>query len=208
MSRDKIAIMPTRPAPTLPVGEHVYLRAPTRGDAPAFLAAAHESRRLHASWVAAPQSDAAFAAYIARFGRRRAAAPTHVGWLALHRADESLVGVFNLSEIVRGAFQSAYLGYYGFRAHAGRGLMKEALGLALDAAYGALGLHRVEVNVQPTNVRSIGLVEAVGFTEEGFSRRYLRIAGRWRDHRRFAMLSEDWQALRRRRAPRVARRIP
>jgi len=131
--------------------------------------------------------------------------PSHVGWLAVHRGDESLVGVFNLSEIVRGAFQSAYLGYYGFRAHAGRGLMKESLGLALDAAYGAVGLHRVEVNVQPTNVRSIGLVEAMGFTEEGFSRRYLRIAGRWRDHRRFAMLAEDWDALRSRGAKRRSR---
>ena len=66
--------------------------------------------------------DAAFAAYVARFGRRRAAAPTHVGWLvAAHRATSALVGVFNLSEIVRGAFQSAYLGYYGVRAHAGEG---------------------------------------------------------------------------------------
>jgi ribosomal-protein-alanine N-acetyltransferase len=194
--------MPTRPAPSPPVGERVYLRAPRRSDAAAFLAAAQDSRRLHASWVAAPRTPEAFASYVARFGRRRAASPSHVGWLAVHRVDESLVGVFNLSEIVRGAFQSAYLGYYGFRAHAGRGLMKESLELALDAAYGAVGLHRVEVNVQPTNVRSIGLVEAVGFIEEGFSRRYLRIAGRWRDHRRFAMLAEDWHAVRRRTAKR------
>jgi len=197
--------MPTRPAPSPPVGERVYLRAPRRSDAALFLAATHDSRRLHASWVAAPQTPEAFGAYVARFGRRRAASPSHVGWLAVHRGDESLVGVFNLSEIVRGAFQSAYLGYYGFRAHAGRGLMKESLGLALDAAYGAVGLHRVEVNVQPTNVRSIGLVEAMGFTEEGFSRRYLRIAGRWRDHRRFAMLAEDWDALRSRGAKRRSR---
>lgn len=201
MRRDKITIMPTRSAPTPLVGERVYLRAPRRSDAGPFLEAARESRRLHGSWVVAPQTDEAFAAWVARFARR-AATPAHVGWLAVNRADESLVGVFNLSEIVRGAFQSAYLGYYGFRANAGKGLMKEALGLALDGAYGPLGLHRVEVNVQPTNVRSVRLVEAVGFTQEGFSRRYLRISGRWRDHRRYAMLVEDWRALRPRRAGR------
>jgi ribosomal-protein-alanine N-acetyltransferase len=188
--------MPTRPAPTTLVGARVYLRAPRRSDAQPFLAAALASRRLHGSWVLAPRTDEAFTAYVRRFGSRRAAAPSCVGYLAVSRADDTLVGVFNLSEIVRGAFQSAYLGYYGFRAHAGKGLMKEALGLALDAAYGTLGLHRVEVNVQPTNTRSVGLVQAVGFTEEGFSRRYLRIAGRWRDHRRFAMLAEDWKVLR------------
>src|SRR5439155_17785655 len=86
--------------------------------------------------------------------------------------------------------------YYGFRAHAGKGLMKEGLALALDAAFGPLGLHRVEVNIQPGNVRSIGLVTGMGFAQEGFSRGYLRIAGRWRDHIRFAMLAEDWQAQR------------
>jgi ribosomal-protein-alanine N-acetyltransferase len=121
----------------------------------------------------------------------------HAGYVALRRDDHSLVGVFNFSEIVRGAFQNAYLGYYAFRLNTGKGLMKEGLALALDAAYGALGLHRVEVNIQPGNARSIGLVTSMGFAQEGFSRGYLRIAGRWRDHVRFAMLAEDWQAQRR-----------
>ena len=188
--------MPTRPLrPTL-VGERVYLRAPRRTDAVPFMAAARASRRLHASWVTAPDTREAFDRYIARFGGRRTPTRVHAGYLALRRDDDSLVGVFNFSEIVRGAFQNAYLGYYGFRANAGKGLMKDGLGLALDAAFGPLGLHRVEVNIQPGNVRSIGLVTGMGFAQEGFSRGYLRIAGRWRDHLRFAMLAEDWQAQR------------
>jgi len=200
--------MPTRPSrPTL-VGERVYLRAPRKSDAAAFLAAAHASRRLHGSWVAAPQTPAGFAAYVGRFGGRRSPSRVHAGYAALRRDDDSWVGVFNFSEIVRGAFQNAYLGYYGFRANAGKGLMKEGLGLALDAAFGPLGLHRVEVNIQPGNVRSIGLVMGVGFAQEGFSRGYLRIAGRWRDHVRYAMLSEDWRASRRPRAPRGPRSRP
>lgn len=186
--------MPTRPTQALLVGERVVLRAPRRSDAERFIAAAAASRRLHASWVSAPTTREAFNAYVARFGARRAQDPSHVGYVALRRDDDSLVGVFNLSEIVRGAFQSAYLGYYGFRANAGHGFMKEGIALALDAAFGRLALHRVEVNVQPRNTRSIGLVTSVGFAREGFSRRYLRIAGRWRDHVRFAMLAEDWGA--------------
>jgi ribosomal-protein-alanine N-acetyltransferase len=186
--------MPTRPSrPTL-VGERVYLRVPRKSDVAAFLAAARASRRLHGSWVAAPQTPAGFAAYVGRFGGRRLPSRVHAGYAVLRRDDDSWVGVFNFSEIVRGAFQNAYLGYYGFRANAGKGLMKEGLGLALDAAFGPLGLHRVEVNIQPGNVRSIGLVTSMGFAQEGFSRGYLRIAGRWRDHVRFAMLSEDWRA--------------
>ena len=70
------------------------------------------------------------------------------------------------------------------------------LALALDVAFGELGLHRVEVNVQPTNRRSLALVARLHFFCEGYSRRYVKIAGRWRDHVRFAMLAEDWRRLR------------
>ena len=198
--------MPTRPLHAPLVGERVYLRAPRKSDAASFVAAARDSRRLHGAWVSAPHTPEAYAAYLARFRPRRSGTQAHVGFLAFRREDDAPVGVFNFSEIVRGAFESAYLGYYGFRATSGQGLMKEGLVLALDLAFGRLGLHRIEVNVQPRNGRSIGLVRAVGFTEEGFSRRYLRIAGQWRDHLRFAMLAEDWRSLRTRsRRPRRAR---
>jgi ribosomal-protein-alanine N-acetyltransferase len=205
MSRryDKIAIMPTRPTQAPLVGDRVYLRAPRRAEAAEFLAAARASRRLHGAWVTAPLDQEAFDAYITRFGARRTESRTHAGYLARRRDDDTLVGVFNFSEIVRGSFHSAYLGYYGFRGNIGKGYMKEGLALSLDAAFGPLALHRVEVNVQPANDRSIGLVTALGFTREGFSRRYLRIAGRWRDHVRFAMLAEDWRTLRRAAATRA-----
>jgi len=67
-----------------------------------------------------------------------------------------------------------------------------------------LALRRL-ADVQPRNVRSVGLVRALGFAREGFSRRYLRIGDRWCDHVRYAMLAEDWRALRRR-AARATRR--
>ena len=60
------------------------------------------------------------------------------------------------------------------------------------------GLHRVEANVQPVNAPSLALVARLGLVREGYSRRYVKVGGRWRDHVRFAMLAEDWPAARRR----------
>ena len=70
--------------------------------------------------------------------------------------------------------------------------MSEGLGLVLRHAFGTLGLHRVEANVQPDNARSIALVERSRVPREGYSPRYLKIGGRWRDHVRFAMLAEEF----------------
>lgn len=179
----------------------VYLAAPRLRDAAAFLAAAAASRRLHGRWVRAPQSPERYREYVARFGPRAQRDPrsaTHAAVLVRRVEDDAIAGVFNFSEIVRGSFHSCYLGYYAFAPHAGAGYMAEGLALALEFAFRTLGLHRVEVNVQPRNARSRALVEAAGFVPEGFSRRYLRIGGRWRDHVRYALLVEDWRARRRR----------
>ena len=96
-----------------------------------------------------------------------------------------------LSEIVTGAFQNAYLGYYGMAALAGHGLMTEAVGLAAAHAFEALGLHRLEANIQPGNQRSLVLVRRLGFRLEGFSPRYLRVSGEWCDHERWALLADQ-----------------
>jgi len=66
--------------------------------------------------------------------------------------------------------------------------------LALRHAFRPLKLHRVEANIQPENVASIRLVERLGFRREGFSPRYLKIGGRWRDHVRYALLAEEWRS--------------
>ena len=92
---------------------------------------------------------------------------------------------------MRGPFQSAYLGYYGFAPFEGQGYMTEAMRLVLRHAFGAMRLHRVEANIQPGNAASIALVRRCGFHLEGFSPRYLKVSGRWRDHERWAILGED-----------------
>jgi [ribosomal protein S5]-alanine N-acetyltransferase len=164
------------------------VRPLARTDRPGFLAAMNESRRLHASWLIPPRTVAEFDRLLAR-----AQGETCQSLLARRIEDEAIVGFFNLSEIVRGPFQNAYLGYGASARHAGRGYMSEALKLVLATAFGELGLHRIEANIQPANTASLALVRRNGFVREGLSERYLKVSGRWRDHERWAIRAEQWR---------------
>lgn len=106
------------------------------------------------------------------------------------RATGEIVGVINLNNVVRGYFQNAAAGYYAFAPHAGKGLMREGMLLVLKHAFRKLKLHRVEANIQPDNLRSIALVKSCGFVREGFSRRLVKVCGRWRDHELWAIRAE------------------
>ncbi|MDG4768098.1 GNAT family protein [Solwaraspora sp. WMMD406] len=104
---------------------------------------------------------------------------------------QRLVGHLNIGNIVRRAFCSGYAGYWIDAAVAGRGVMPTALALAVDHAFVAGGLHRIEVNIRPENVPSRRVVEKLGFREEAYHRRYMHIDGAWRDHVGYALTSED-----------------
>ena len=108
----------------------VHLRCPRGDDAKAFLAAVAGEPRAPRRLGQPPATRAGFDAYARASARRRAARPRrqHAGVLVVRNDDGALVGVLNFSEIVRGAFQSAYLGYYAFAPHAGRGYMREGAG--------------------------------------------------------------------------------
>jgi ribosomal-protein-alanine N-acetyltransferase len=124
---------------------------------------------------------------------RKYRSAAHEGHFVVESSNVRLVGVVNLNEIVRGSFRSAYLGYYSFVPFAGRGYMSAGLAAVLRRAFGELGLHRVEANIQPDNRDSLRLAKRLGFRREGISRRYLKVAGRWRDHERWALLAEEWR---------------
>ncbi|MBX7245649.1 MAG: GNAT family N-acetyltransferase [Candidatus Sumerlaeaceae bacterium] len=184
-SRGKQQGIPTKP--------DVYLRPPEPADCVEVIAMNRASRAFHRGWVSPPTTALQFEAYLARCQRE-----DFEGLLVCRKSDGAIVGVVNLSQIFRGGFQNAYMGYYASAAHAGQGFMTRGVALALDHAFRVLGLHRVEANCQPENKASIALLRRLGFAREGFSRRYLKISGRWRDHVRFAMLTEDWKKRRRR----------
>jgi ribosomal-protein-alanine N-acetyltransferase len=164
----------------------VTIRPPTLRDWPAFQAAVGRSRTLHRSWVAPPNTRKQFEAYV-----RRATSDSHRGFLVVLRRSGEIVGVINLGNIIRGPLQGAYVGYYAFAPYDGQGLMREGMRLVLKHAFQKLKLHRLEANIQPKNHASIQLTRSCGFVREGFSRRYLKVGGRWRDHERWAILADD-----------------
>ena len=104
----------------------------------------------------------------------------------------AIVCCININEIVRRAFQTAYLGYFAFEPFEGKGYMKKALSAVIALAFHQFKFHRLEANIQPGNEASIRLVESLGFRLEGFSPRYLKIDSEWQDHKRYAITAEDW----------------
>jgi [ribosomal protein S5]-alanine N-acetyltransferase len=168
-------------------GERVLVRRVRAEDGRELVRAHLASIAVHEPWVIPFRDEAGFQVYLESCDGER-----KIGFVLRERQSRRVVGIVNLSEIVRGAFQSAYLGYFGMSGFQGRGLMREGLSLVIGYAFGDLALHRIEANIQPGNTRSLALARRLGFRKEGFSPRYLQIGGAWRDHERWAILAEEW----------------
>ncbi len=167
---------------------HPILEEPSLERRDEFLAAVGRSSKLHRHWARPPKTDEEF-----KENLRRLKSGMHIGyWVCTE--DGELAGVININEIVRGVFRSGYLGYYAFVPHNGRGYMKKGLCAVVEDAFRRQRLHRLEANIQPDNEASSQLVQRCGFQLEGFSPRYLKLAGRWRDHERWAITVETWKA--------------
>jgi [ribosomal protein S5]-alanine N-acetyltransferase len=160
----------------------ISLRRLRPEDERAYLAAVARSVRLHHPWAYPPGTAEAFVEYLTGSEARIPLAVL---------IDGELAGAYTLSQIVYGAFRNAYLGYYAFVPHAGTGAMRAAMPAVFRFAFDDLSLHRLQANVQPDNARSIALLRATEWREEGYARRYLKIGGRWRDHLMFAILAEE-----------------
>ena len=164
----------------------VYLVEPGPELRDEYKAVVTASLDLHRPWVFPEPTDASF-----DFWMDRCATESVESRVAREVGTDAWVGVFNLSQIFRGGFCNAYLGFWANADKAGQGLMTEALGQVVHWALGDFGLHRLEANIQPENVRSKALVKRVGFRMEGYSPNYLKIGDDWKDHERWAITVED-----------------
>jgi ribosomal-protein-alanine N-acetyltransferase len=115
------------------------------------------------------------------------------GFFIFRREGEQLLGGVNLSHLRRGVAQTASVGYWMGEAHANQGGMSEAMLALLPYAFERLGLHRVEAACLPTNKASRALLAKLGFREEGYAVRYLKINGTWQDHVLHSLLAEDFK---------------
>ncbi|MDX2115042.1 MAG: GNAT family protein [Planctomycetota bacterium] len=180
-----------RPRPDAQAGR-VSLRSPCPADKQEFLLLRARSRDFLAPWEATPPgvrnpfTEAAFDRFLST-----ASTDTSRRWLIVRNQDGAILGQIGLGGIIRGAFQSAFVGYWLGSDYARQGYMSEALALALKLAFGPLKLHRVEANIIPGNEPSRALVKKLGFRYEGLALRYLRVNHRWQDHEHWAITSED-----------------
>lgn len=176
--------------------QSVALRFPTESDRDAFVALRQSSRAHLEPWEPIPPSG--FDPYgPAAFDRELASHNTdrEQRWLVIERATNTIAGRIALTNIERGPFQNARFGYWCGAGFEGKGLMTQALTLAVHHCFtpttqSGLGLHRVCANIMPTNTRSRALLQRVGFVKEGYSEKYLQIQGKWEDHERWAITIE------------------
>ena len=175
-------------------GERVALRAPRLADAGRIMEVRHRSRDFLSPWIPmmAPEDDH-LRTCRAQIRHQRAQWRNDEAYaLVITPADDDrFIGRVTFTEVVRSVFQNAALGYWIDVEHAGQGLMREALSLALGLAFDALGLHRLQAAIRPHNLPSVALAKRCGLRREGLAARFLYIDGIWADHEIYALTAEE-----------------
>ncbi len=113
-------------------------------------------------------------------------------WL-FHKGQDEILGDIRFSSIIRGAFQSCFLGYKIDQDEINQGYATEGLRRCIQFMFDNLKLHRVEANVMPHNKPSIRVLEKLNFEKTGFSRKYLKINGNWEDHIHYEIINEKME---------------
>jgi len=106
--------------------------------------------------------------------------------------DDRVAGEVNLNNVIRGAMQSATIGYWIDQRHAGHSYTAEGVVVVMQFAFEQLQLHRIEICIVPRNTRSRRIMEKLEVREEGLAERYLEINGTWEDHLRYGITIEEW----------------
>ncbi len=172
----------------IPKGKKVYLRYPKTSDFAEFTDLNKASVEFHKGLANPPKDQESFDEFFAKNEQT-----ANESFFICSVETDEIAGSIGLSQIFRGGFQNAYLGYYLGEKFAGKGFATEAIALIVKFAFEDLLLHRIEANIQPHNFASIAVVKKNGFSKEGFSPKYLNIDGIWRDHERWAIINENWE---------------
>jgi RimJ/RimL family protein N-acetyltransferase/GrpB-like predicted nucleotidyltransferase (UPF0157 family) len=167
--------------------QKIWLEKPDITKQAEFLAYTQQNESFHAPWTSAPKNVEEFSKYIEQHD-----GVNHCSFWIL--CPEGFVGVVNLSNIIRGCFQNAFLGYYGNEKFSKSGFMTAGIRLVLKEAFDVLKLHRIEASVQPDNVASIKILKKLDFAFESYSRNYLQINGKWCDHLKWALTDDAWRS--------------
>ncbi|HEX2926999.1 MAG TPA: GNAT family N-acetyltransferase [Ruminiclostridium sp.] len=112
-------------------------------------------------------------------------------WIYKKDDPDRTIGTVSFNNIVRGAFLSCHLGYGLDKDEINKGYMTEAVKRSIEIIFGEYGLHRIEANIMPKNLRSLKVVERLGFYNEGIAYNYLKINGKWEDHIHMVLLNDD-----------------
>jgi len=182
-------------APTI-VTDQITLRQPRFSDYQEWRSLRDDSRahltRWEPDWT---DEEVTFAAYkervkgYLRATKRGVAAP----FFMFRQSDHALVGGVTLINIIRGAAQSAALGYWTGLEYTRCGYAYAGVRAISSHGFHSLGLNRIEAACQPENMPSRALLEKLAFHEEGYAQEYLNINGAWRDHIIYAMTARCWQ---------------
>ncbi|UYP24785.1 GNAT family N-acetyltransferase [Bacillus velezensis] len=116
---------------------------------------------------------------------------TEYNFFCIFLQDQTLIGTISLFQVVRGAIQSAFIGYFSDGEHNGKGYATKAVKLAVDYAFNELKLHRIEAGVMPHNKASIRVLEKAGFHKEDIARKNVKINGKWEDHQVLAIIHPE-----------------
>jgi len=162
----------------------VALRPLQFSDETEFLRNSIASKKLHRNWVVVPRTQSQFWEYFKEMN-----SDANKAFVVIDKDTLAIVGVIEFRDIFMFDFKNSYITYYAFNQYLRKGFMKSGVLKAVNFAFKKLRLHRLEANIQPENKASIALAKTCGFKKEGFSPKFIKKGGKWKDHERWALLN-------------------
>ena len=143
------------------------------------------SKAILKPWVQAPKNATEFKEYVCEMSSEE-----NKAFVVIDKKTQSMLGIVELRDIFMFDFKNSYIIYFAFVPNLKKGCMSQAVKMVTKFAFNKLKLHRLEANIQPTNLASLALARSCGFIKEGYSPKFIKKNGKWKDHERWAILNE------------------